>query len=90
MQQGASTREIQYSKYPKIWNSLIHTFLVCFFLFVQLFLKIVSGMANSAEPDETALFAYAILSDSLLYEILGHLPYHMKSSQLLCVGFLHI
>ena len=40
-------------------------------------------MANSIEPNQTAsegavwsgsaLFAYAILSDTLVYEILGHL-----------------
>ena len=43
-------------------------------------------MANSADPDQTvhsgavwsesALFEYVILSDTLVYEILGHLPYH--------------
>ena len=43
-------------------------------------------MANSADPDYTApevavwsgsaLFAYAILSDILVYENFGHLPYH--------------
>ena len=37
-------------------------------------------MANSADPVQTApsvsaLFVYAILSDTLVYEILGHLPY---------------
>ena len=42
-------------------------------------------MANSVDPDLTApsgavwsgspLFAYAILSDIFVYEILGHLPY---------------
>ena len=42
-------------------------------------------MANSVHPDQTApsgavwsgstLFAYAILSGALVYEILGHLPY---------------
>ena len=49
---------------------------------MQLFLKIFTGMANSADPDQTApegavwsgsaLFAYAILSETLS-EILGHL-----------------
>ena len=49
---------------------------------MQFFLKIPSGMANSVDPDQTApsgavwsgsaLFAYAILSDTLVYEILGH------------------
>ena len=42
-------------------------------------------MANSVDPDQTAasgavwsgstLFAYVILSDSLVFEFLGHLPY---------------
>ena len=51
----------------------------------DLFLKILSGMANSVDPDQTApsgavwsgstLFAYAILLDILVYEILDHLPY---------------
>ena len=46
---------------------------------MQLFLKILSGIANSVDPDQTApsgavwsgptLFAYAILSDTLVYEI---------------------
>ena len=52
---------------------------------MQLFLKILTGMANSVGPDQTApsgavwsgsaLFAYVILSDTLVLEILGHLPY---------------
>ena len=47
------------------------------------FLKILSGMANSEEPDQTAhegavwsesaLSAYDILSETLVFEILGHL-----------------
>ena len=50
---------------------------------MQLLLKILSGMANSVDPDQTApkkhsdlsaLFANAILSDTLVFEILGHLP----------------
>ena len=46
---------------------------------MQLFPKIPGGMANSVDPDQTApsgavwsgttLFAYAILSDTLVYEI---------------------
>ena len=39
-------------------------------------------MANSIDPDRSgavwsgsALFAYAIMSETLVYEILGHLPY---------------
>ena len=51
---------------------------------MQFFLKILSGMANSVDPDKTALsgivcsgsalFACASLSETLVYEILGHLP----------------
>ena len=39
---------------------------------MQLFLKTLSGMANSVDPDQTA---YAILSETLVYEVLGHLLY---------------
>ena len=52
---------------------------------MQLFLKILSEIANSVDPDQTApkgavwsgstLFAYSILSDHLVFEILGHLLY---------------
>ena len=45
---------------------------------MQLFLKMLCGMANSVDPDQTApsgsaQFAYATLSDTMVYEILGHL-----------------
>ena len=62
----------------------VHTFFTQILLFMQLFPKIPSGMANSVDPDQTAplravwsgstLFAYAILPDFLVYKILGHLP----------------
>ena len=45
---------------------------------MHLFLIILSGMANSADPDQTApsaLFAYGILSETLVYKILGCLPH---------------
>ena len=52
---------------------------------MQFFLKELGGMANSVDPDQTApvravrsrsaLFAYAFLSELLVYEILGYLPY---------------
>ena len=45
-------------------------------------------MANSVDPDKTApsgavwsgstLFVYVILSDALVFEFLGHLPYLMR------------
>ena len=67
---------------PKISNTLFHTFWDKSLLFMSLFLKILSGMANSADPDQTApravwsgsaLSAYAILSETLALKILGHL-----------------
>ena len=55
---------------------------------MHLFLKLPGGMANSVQPDQTApsgavwsgsaLFAYAILSETLVYKSLGHLPYTIK------------
>ena len=46
-------------------------------------------MANSVDPDQTApsgavwsgstLFVYVILSDALVFEFLGHLPYLQSS-----------
>ena len=52
---------------------------------MQLFLELLSGKVKSVDPDQTApsgavwsgsaLFAYAILFATLVYEILGHLPY---------------
>ena len=54
---------------------------------MQLFHKILNGMANIVDPDQTApsgavwsgllLFAYVILSETLVYKILGHLPYSL-------------
>ena len=51
---------------------------------MHLLLKMLSGMANIVDPDQTApegtawsgsaLFAYVILSDTLVFEILQHLP----------------
>ena len=39
---------------PKISNTLFHTILAQILLFMQLFLKILSGMAYSIDPDQTA------------------------------------
>ena len=42
-----------YGKCPKISNTLFHTFFcLFFFLFMQLFPNILSGMANSVDPDQ--------------------------------------
>ena len=46
-----------------------------------LYSKILAGALNSVDPVQTAgcsgsvLFAFAILSEILMYEILGHLTY---------------
>ena len=49
---------IEHGKCFKISNSLFHTFLAKNFgqkfAFMQSFLKILSGMANSVDPDQTA------------------------------------
>ena len=52
---------------------------------MKLFLKIIHGVANSVDPDQTAssgsaLFAYAILSATLAYKILGHVLYSLEAS----------
>ena len=57
------------------------------FVFMHLFHKILGGKANSVDPDQTAppgavwsgyaLFAYAISSDKILYEILGYVSYYV-------------
>ena len=62
---------------------------------MQLFLEIFSRMANSVDPDQTApssgstLFAYAILSDTLVNEILEHLPYYQVVKCQTCLIFMH-
>ena len=67
---------------------------------MQLVLKTLSGMANSIDPNQTApsravlsgsvLFAYDILSATLVYEILGHLLYPFKSRWLVKKEYLVI
>ena len=47
---------------------------------MHLLLKILSRMANSVDPDQTApsgsaLFVHVTLSDILMFETLGHLMY---------------
>ena len=41
-------------EYLKILNTLFHIILALILLFMQLFLKMLSGMANSVDPDQTA------------------------------------
>ena len=47
---------------------------------MHLFLKIFSGMANSVDPG-SALFAYVILSDTLVYDISSLALLSMKCSR---------
>ena len=44
----------RYGKCPKISNTLFHTILAYILLFMQLSIKIICGMANSVDPDQTA------------------------------------
>ena len=44
---------IEYGKCPNISNTLYITFFAYILLFMQLFRKILCGMANSVDPDQT-------------------------------------
>ena len=53
--EGQGKRKTAYAKCLKISNTLFHTFCAYFFfLFMQLFLNILSGMVNRVDPDQTA------------------------------------
>ena len=50
-------------------------------LFMQVIVNVLNGMANSVDPDQpapSALFAYAILSETLLYVIFWNLQNSRK------------
>ena len=60
-------------------RGLLHfCFLSSLMLFRQLFLKIFGGMTKSVDSDQTAP-SYAVLSEILVYKILGHLTYSMMN-----------
>ena len=68
---------IEYGKCPKNLNTIPY-FLFCqHFAFMQMFLKIISGMANSVDPDQTAPkkeqpdLGLHCLHVTLVYSILG-------------------
>ena len=73
----------------KFWTLYSILFWSNFFLML-LYLKIFNGMANIVDPDQTvpseavwygsALFAYVIFLETLMYEILGHLPYFLLTN----------
>ena len=44
----------EYSECPKISNNLFQSFFAWILLFMQLCLKIFSGMVNSIDPDQAA------------------------------------
>ena len=48
------SEEKNYRKCPKISNTLFCTILAKILLFMHPLLKILSGMANSVDPDQTA------------------------------------
>ena len=52
--QHAHRYSTNYNKCRKILNTLFQTIWPKFCFFMQLFLKIFSGMANSVDPDQTA------------------------------------
>ena len=66
-----------YSKCPKISNTFIPFISAQILLFMQLYLKKLSGMANSVDPDLGlhCLYIKAFLSEAFAYKILGHLLY---------------
>ena len=56
-----------YGKYPKISNTLVYIlFFAQIFLVMQMFLKILNGMVNNADPDQTAPSG-AVCSGSALF-----------------------
>ena len=71
----------EYGKCPKISNTLFRTFLPKF-CFKQLFLIVLCGLANTVDSNQpalgavwsgSALFANNILSENLVYQILGQI-----------------
>ena len=45
---------MRYGKCPKISDTFFHNICAYILFFMQLSLKILSGMANSVDPDQTA------------------------------------
>ena len=81
---GLKTGMVHVIKFQTLYSILFWSkfcFLCSFFLKI---LSGITGMANSVDPDQTvpegavrsgyALFAYAILLDTLVYKTLGQLP----------------
>ena len=80
-----------YGKCPKILNTLLLTFCPKFCFLCSSFLNYL----NIADPDQTApsgavwsgsaLFAYVILSEILVYKILGQLPEAVSIENVACL-----
>ena len=62
----SSVKSVINSNCSKSLNTLFHTFLDKILLFMQLFLKILNGMANTVDPNQTAPSG-AIFSGSTLH-----------------------
>ena len=85
---------VNYGKCPKISNTLFHTFLAYILLFVcSYFLKYlmewqtVYTLIRLLLWPGSALFAYAILSETLVYKITGHLSWIFLKRSFLCFQF---
>ena len=50
-----TNRILGYHKCPEISNTLLLSIWAKFYFFMHLFLKIPSGMVNSADPDQTLI-----------------------------------
>ena len=80
-----SIHKVNVLKFRTLYSILFRAKFCCFFM--QLFLKILGGMANSVDHDQravwsgSALFAYVIFSDTLVLEILGYLPKKKKKKK---------
>ena len=69
-------------------NAILFGHKFCFLC--SCFLKILSGMANCVDSDQTALIRMPILSTTLLYEILGYLQFwdiYCKCDKNLSIGW---
>ena len=83
--------EFFYGKCPNFLNTLFRIFLVQSLLFMQLFPKIPSEMALKEQSSLiwVYMFANAILSATLVYKILGHLPFCFQKCYISFFGSLY-
>ena len=67
-----------YGKCPQISNTLFHNFLAKFLLLMQLFLKILSGMANRVDPDQTLICTVCIYHFVCHFSVRNFLTDHIS------------